>query len=406
MKNKVYFGLDIGSRRLKAAAITYNRHHGFQLVAVHEIPAMALEGPSVRDLGELSESINSLLKHLSKKAGVKTKGIQLSISGHVVSPRYSSTIVPLLDRGTKVITAGDVRRINKQACLLGTKMEEEILHAFSQYYLIDNLTEAINPVGLHGRRLETRFLLAVINEEILKNFTKAVTLAGYEVEHVYFSTYAASHAVLDEKMKKEGCAVIDIGAGVTAILYLRDGVLKHFDILKVGGDYVTSAIAQSLAIPFEFAEDIKKSYVDVTESNSGEEEVLIKKEQLYKPVKRRVINEATQEPVRKMVEAIIEAMHNSPYYNQITHGTIVTGGSCLLPGLLEEIEKRLRIPVRLAKVKIEISRLSKPTIYAAAVGAAQLAANKRSAKILSPSHQLSFLQRFLERSKELYQEYF
>ncbi len=404
---RIHVGLDIGSRKIKAGAVVQKKRGGPQLIGVHESPGVCLEDNAIRDLNDFSDNIHQTLKSLSKKIGRKIKDVQLGMAGPLVQTRVSGTIIPLLDRGSKVITTGDVRRIHKQTCLLGLKTDEDVLHAFPQYYLIDDTTEAIHPVGLHGRRLETQCLMVLVKSNLKKNFIKAVNQAGFEAEHVFFSSYAAAEASLSEKNRMAGCVFVDIGASVTSLIVYKDERLRRAVILPMGGDHITEAIVKELGLPFDLAEDIKQSYGEAKDhGEERHEDILVKQEKTYKPLSRTVINRAIRPQVSALVDRIQKALEDPSLLRMLNAGMVVSGGSCLLPGFIEYIEERFPFEVRLGKVNIELNRLNRPAVYAAAVGLAQAACRDSDVIGGGGSNKLALSRKILERVQELYQEYF
>ena len=155
---KILCGLDVGSQKIKASVVRIGRGQG-ELLGASEATVRGFKKSQVTDLGEFAESIQRILAELSKKAGVKLKDVQLGIGGHLVQSRFSKAVVPLVDKSNKVITNTDIKKVNKQARLLGIKMDEAVLHDFPQYYVIDDTNKVLNPAGLYGRKLMVASLL-------------------------------------------------------------------------------------------------------------------------------------------------------------------------------------------------------------------------------------------------------
>ena len=134
--DKIYCGLDIGNHSLKASLVRVKAPNRYELLEALEAPTRGFKKSYVSDLGEFSESIHRVLKELTRKSAGKFKGVHLGLGGHTVEMRYSKALIPLVDKASKVITTGDLKKVNKQSRLLGIKMDEEILHDFPQQYLI------------------------------------------------------------------------------------------------------------------------------------------------------------------------------------------------------------------------------------------------------------------------------
>ena len=407
MGERHYCGLDIGSQTVKVAMVKTREHHPPVLSGVYEVKTAGYKKASVTDLGELTECIQMAVEGLSKKTGVKVREVQLGIGGEMVESRYSSGVIPLIDRGNKEITARDVKKVQAQAKSLGVNMDETILHVCPQFYKVDDVNTALNPVGLFGRKMEIHTLLIVAQNTFLKNFTKAVNQAGYEAANLIFSSFAAAQTSLNEMQKKNGCILIDMGSDLTELLIFRDGQMKFFANISMGGEQVTRSIAQELNLAFDLAEDIKKSYGFVMGAEDrSQEEILVKREEGYLPVKKEKISSAIEPLIQRWIELIQEKIKVSGYQEQVNTGMILVGGNALLPGLPEKMEKALGLPVKLGDIDIVSKRLQNAAKYAAAVGMAIAASSGTPDVPFPPPGEVKKPLGIIQKITELYQEYF
>ncbi len=408
MTEKILCGLDLGSKQVKACMTRFDKKRGaLELLGVHVAPTRGLDGGSVTDLTELSGCLFDTLEGVYQKVGKKVKEIHLGIGGSLIHARMCGTIFPLLDRGSKVITPGDIRRINKQASSLGIKMEEQIIHSFPQQYTIDESTIALNPIGLHGRKVEAQLLLLMANINLVANITKAVHQAGFEFSKVSFSSLAASEICLTKQNKNNGVVLIDIGATTTNILIFKDGILRGMDILHLGGNQVTDSIAKGIDVSRDLAEEIKKSYGDVeTDGDSKKDEILIKRDMAYSPVKKENIYQAIEPEITRLGNCLEQMVKKSPFYDRINDGIVVVGGGCLLSGLIERIEKLFNFPVKLAKIQVETIHFNKPATFSSTMGLTQQALLPPYDSFLKSTEKTGRFRKFVNLAKDLYEEYF
>jgi cell division protein FtsA len=281
------------------------------------------------------------------------------------------------------------------------------LHVCPQFYKVDDVNTALNPTGLFGRKLEIQTLLIVAQNTFLRNLTKAVNQSGYEVAHLYFTSFAAANTSLSEQQRRHGCVLVDMGAEITEVLIFRDGQLKYFSNVPLGGEQVTRGIAQELNVAFDLAEDIKRSYAFVPgEENRNNEEILVKREEGYLPVKKERISRAIEPVVARWLELVGEKIKISGYQEQLNTGMLIVGGNALLPGLPERMEKQLGLPVKLGEIDIANKRLQNAAKYAAAVGLAVLGTTHSGDTVLSRDGQKVKGQNFFQKVADLYQEYF
>ena len=99
------------------------------------------------------------------------------------------------------------------------------------------------------------------------------------------------------------------------------------------------------------------------------------------------------------LEAVIKG---SPLFYEINSGVVMIGGGALMPGLMERIEGRLKMPVSLGITK----GLNHAALYAGAIGLAQMSYFKNRKESLDLRMPLEMKNKMFERVKELCQEYF
>ena len=406
LKDKLYCGLDIGANKLKVGLVQLKDGEP-EILGAYEHPVHGFKDSCVHDLNQFSECIHQVMTELAAKTGVHVKDIEVGLDGNLVKIRKTSAAIPLVDRGNKVIAAGDVRKLNKQARLLGVKMEEEVLHEMPQTYLIDDINAAANPVGLYGRKLAVQSLMVVSDVDKAKNIIKSINHAGYEVRHIFFGSYACSHLLLTPDQRRNGCVLIDIGATVTSILVFHEGIIKYVHAIPIGGQQLTKDIALRLKLNFELAEEIKRSYATAVSSQIQEEEVLVKRDNAYIPIKHGEIYQAISDRLDSLIGQIDDSIRASNLYEYVGSGIRITGGGALLPGLIERIEEKTRLEVSLAQIQQLTPRnVSNAAVFATAVSCAHRGWQFQDQGQMTAQQHVDWGRRLINKVKELYFEYF
>ncbi len=408
MHEKYYCGIDIGARTIKAGIMKIKDATDTKLIGVYEYKTQGFKDNAVSNLDEFSECIHHAIAELTKKTEIKVREVQVGLGGAMIEARQTNTVIPLIDKGSKVITRRDMKKVNENARLLGVQMEEEILHDLPRHYRIDDMNSALDPIGLYGRKLGVDTLMIVINENRIRNITKAVHQAGYDVTNVFFNTYASSEVILSDAEKKEGCVLVDIGSQYTAVLVFKNGVLQFLKGVNIGGNNFTNNIADQINLPFDLAEEIKKSYAAASGyGQHADEEILVKKEDAYVPIKRGAICQAIQPEVDELVGSICAIVANCGLQDQINGGVTVIGGGALLPGLIERIGQDMAFPVKLGQMKYSVYKtLSHAALFSSVVGLAQSGYKKSFRYSFAFGNHQHWTKHFTNRVKELYQEYF
>lgn len=404
-KVSYFCGLDVGTHAIKASLIRAHDADNLELLGVFEVRTTGLKEASISDITELADGINRVMDGLMQKTGIKVDAVQLGLSADLLSSRRSGAIIPLIDSGTKVIARSDVQKVNHQARLLGAQLDEEIIHDFPQFYKVDDANVALNPIGLYGRKLETHLLLLVANAVRVRNLTKAVHQAGFEVNQVGFSSYAACQVAVEKDIREQGCALIDIGAHMTSVLFFKKGMLGDLQFIPWGGSYVTQSIAERLSLTVDMAEDIKKAHAVAAKTspqdNAGE--ILVKREKGYMPIRREAVCEAVNWEIENLLTHLETVVKGSPLYHQLNKGIVMVGGAALLPGLIERIEERTNLPVVMGATT---NGLNNAVVYAGSIGLAQMHYLKQQENIFDIRRAKNFKEGVINAFKEVAQEYF
>jgi len=160
-----------------------------------------------------------------------------------------------------------------------------------------------------------------------------------------------------------GNMVVDIGGGTTEIAVVAmAGIVTKISI-RIAGDEMDDAIIQyfkkkhSLLLGEMMAEQIKV-HVGSTKPFQENHIVPVRGRDLITGIPRtedvssREIQEALEEPVRAIVEAVLLALEKTPpelSSDILERGIIMTGGGALLKGLDERLRMETHLPVNLAE---------------------------------------------------------
>ena len=143
--------------------------------------------------------------------------------------------------------------------------------------------------------------------------------------------------------------LVDIGAGTTDIAVFAGGTIRHTAVLPVAGELITSDIAMALRTPTEDAEDIKlqngcakqlmadpETHIEVA-GLSGRPPRLLSKQVLAGVIEPRV------EEIFSLVQKEVQS---SGFEHLVSSGVVLTGGSAVMPGMVELGEDIFLKPVR------------------------------------------------------------
>ncbi len=414
--NSYICAVDIGSSKISAVCAVLKNKKIVSLFMA-STPSRGVKKGIVVDSVELTNCLSGILKSLKSKSGVNIRAIFCAVSGSDITTKHSRAIIPLAERGNKVVTLTDIHKVNEQARILASSLDEESIHQIPFSYSLDSKEEILNPLGLYGHRMETDLYLVCAKTSTVDSLTRAVNQAGYEIKKIYFSGIATASAVFGRQ--QEGFSLLcDIGSDITEILLFQDGLLRNIEVMPLGAEEISLAIARELGIPLDLAENVKKSHSFVSDPGSVEEdkEILIKKDNIYRPVKQKLLLEIVNPQVESLCRLIKERVGKNISIDHIKN-FVVGGRAVLLDGFLEKFEHVLGIPVQLGRVidpeianlikKDEVSTTHAELAYLTALGVV-IQESRIDKLYLAPvvNPPSNFFLKTLAKAKEVYQEYF
>jgi cell division protein FtsA len=415
---KYVCSLDIGSSKIAGCCAELKGDRIIDLTC-DSVPVQGVKYGSIVDSIEFVDSASRLMKRLKDKSGISIRSVVAGISGQDIITRHSSAVIPLSERGSKVITSADIEKVDGQACILGSSIDEEIIHSIPFGYTVDSKTDIVNPAGLYGHKLEVDMFLVCVRLPLMQTVVHAIGQAGFDVEELFFSGLASSEVVFRTAIRKGPDILCDIGSDFTELLFFNDGHIRSILSLPFGGAGFTSVVADSLDIPLDFAEDIRISHGQIGDFSriKEDQEVLVKKEAGYKPIRQRLLCEILTSKAKSMVSSIKESINKVCVLSEVNN-FILLGRTIQQEGFLELLEAELGVNVEYGRVhdpKIsipagksrELLTGRKNLTYITALGLVYLSLYSQQKKMSSPlsSHPNPLL-KIIGKAKEIYQEYF
>ncbi len=374
-------GLDIGTSKVSVVAAEIASESQVNVIGVGTSPSNGMRKGVVVDIDGIVRSIGTALEQAERMAGIDIKSAYIGITGAHISSLNNRGVVAV-GREDKEITQEDVDRVMDAARVINIPSDREIIHVLPREFVVDGYDGVRDPVGMMGVRLEVEAQIVTGAVTSMQNLLRAVYKSGLEVDDVVLAPLASGEAVLHQAERELGVEVVDVGGGTTDIAIFENGSLWHAAVLPLGGDHITNDIAVGLRTPVFQAEKIKKDYgvarVSLIEDDSSFQMPLVggTKE---KSVARATLAGIIEPRVQEILLMLDREVKKAGYGSVLPGGVVFTGGTSLLPGLVDFAQEVLDMPVRLG-VPSGIGGLrdvvASPA-YATAVGLVLFAASER-----------------------------
>lgn len=338
-------GLDIGTAKISVVVGEVLSNGELKIAGLGFAPSNGLKRGAVVNIEATVQSIQKALKEAEFMADCKITRVYTGITGSHVKGINSKGIVAIKDRE---VGPGDVSRVMESATAVSTVNDQHVLLVESQEFIIDG-QDVKDPIGMSGVRLEAKVHIVTGAKTAAENILKCVRRCGLEVEHLLLNPIASSLSVLTEDEKDLGVVLVDIGAGTTDIAMYTGGALRQTAVIPIAGDLITSDIAMALRTPTKDAEEIKIE-------NGWAKQLLTDPEaQIEVPglgdraprlLSRQALAGVIEPRVEEIFTLVQQIIRETGYEELISSGIVITGGTALMPGIIELAEDIFLKPVR------------------------------------------------------------
>ena len=338
-------GLDIGTAKVMAVVAEVLPGGTLRLAGFGSAPSNGLKRGVVVNIDATVHSIQQALKEAELMADCKITRVYTGITGSHIRGINSSGMVAIKDRE---VTQADVTRVVETAKAIHISSDQRLLLVEPQEFIIDG-QDVKEPIGMSGMRLEAKVHIVTGAQSAAENIIKCVRRCGLEVEQLMLNPLASSLSVLTEDERELGVALVDIGAGTTDIAIFTNGAIRHTAVIPIAGDLITSDIAMALRTPTKDAEEIK------VESGHAKQVLVDPDVQVEVPglgdrsprmLSRQALAGVIEPRVEEIFTLVNQVMRESGFEEVLSSGVVLTGGSCIMPGMVELGEDIFLKPVR------------------------------------------------------------
>jgi cell division protein FtsA len=339
------FGLDIGTAKVMVVAAEVLPGGELKLAGLGVAPSSGLKRGVVVNIDATVQSIQQALKEAELMADCKITRVYTGITGSHIRGINSTGMVAVKD---KEVTAADVARVVETAKAINISTDQRLLLVEPQEFVIDG-QDVKQPIGMSGIRLEAKVHIVTGAQSAAENIIKCVRRCGLDVERLMLNPLASSMSVLTHDERELGVALVDIGAGTTDVAIFTNGAIRHTAVIPIAGDLITSDIAMALRTPTKDAEEIKieSGYAkQLLADPDVQVEVPGLGDRTPRMLSRQALAGVIEPRVEEIFSLVQQVIRDSGYEEVLSSGIVLTGGSAVMPGMVELGEDIFLKPVR------------------------------------------------------------
>lgn len=353
MKKRSTIILYLGTTKLSGFVAEISLNRVIRVLRQANVPAMGLRHGIVVDIELASRQVRKLIQELSRGGDLSKAVFYVVLSNPFVkSYTYSSSLY--FQGIIRSVSQRDVNKVIAQTKSVATvPLDEVIIQAIPQYFIVDDIYGIKNPVGLEAKRLAVLVNLFTIDFKIFQNIRKILEINDIEPAFYLPQSVSLLASVLDDVEKNDGGLLINMGGFMTELVFFKDGFMRHSKILDRGSEDITRNFCETFKMSEPKARKVKEHYLSLMGDEYFEEDRIPINDEggnVLQLATRESLKEAAAAEVGRLFEMIMQEITLIKEKYGEVQSLIFTGGGARVDGMLDYAAEYFQIPARLGLV--------------------------------------------------------
>jgi len=339
-------GLDLGSSRTRCAVCLVKDEH-LRFLGYGECETRGWVKSRVADQNAVTDCVLEVLRQAEARAQISVDAATIGFGGTTVRGANSRSRIEL--GRPREIEQRDVNRALDRAVKVQLREDRAVLQLFPQDFIVEDQAGHRDPRSMLAQRLEANAHLITGSVQEHNCLIGAVNQAHIAVEETVYEPLAAHFASILPEDRREGTALVDIGAQSTDLVVYYDESLQLASSLPICGDHFTRDVALAFRISLEEAMLAKEEYGSATSEYTAENslvEVTSAGDSTSRELPRRLLNEIIEARARELFDYVRRELARVGMERSMLGGVVLAGGGARLPGMCDMAEATLRCQAR------------------------------------------------------------
>ncbi len=402
----IIVGIDIGTSKVSSVIAEINNFNQLEILATAECKCFGMKKSKITDEDEIASAIAKTISEVENQGNIKINSAYVTIPGKYVQIVQNSIVKEAKDRFSG-ITSKDVNSAMVQLRDIDLPEDKVVIDIIKNQFSLDSGRVVDDPVGALSSTVTVTGQVVLADRNYVRQLNSIFKKANIEIDGIIPNVLAQRSLILDTNELADNVMILDIGAGNTDIGVFNGNTFLYTNTIPLGGNNITSDIAQVFYISDEEADRLKKQYalalksfidndtdIMLTTYKGDERNKTIKSSELIEVIEARI------EEIFSLVNKQITSLGLKTNINNV----ILTGQGITCISKSDVAGKIvLNIPVKIATGRM-ISTV-KPA-YRSSYALVNYVANRPYAKNVASKIDVksneSFIKTILERIKEFF----
>lgn len=255
----IIVGIDIGTSKVASVIAEMNNFNQLEIMATAECKCCGIKKSKITDEDEIASAIGKTISEVENQSNIKINSAYVTIPGKYIQIVQNSIVKEAKDRFAG-ITSKDVNSAMLQIRDIDIPEDKTIIDIIVNQFTLDNGRVVEDPVGALSSTVTVTGQVILADKNYVRQLTNIFRKANIEIDGIVPNVLAQRSLILDVNELNDNVMILDIGAGNTDIGVFNGTNFVYTNTIPLGGENITSDIAQVFFISDDEADRLKKQY--------------------------------------------------------------------------------------------------------------------------------------------------
>ena len=308
--------LELGSSKVSGAVAVEN-YDGINVIAYTSEPVNGFIAKGVvRNIDETSKCLTSIINKLETQLdGVTIQKAYVTLAGLSIQS-IKSTVKREFPEYTKITQEIiDEMGLENDSVFCVPEGYQRVQVVTQEYKMNGNTT--LKPIGMSVKNIECDYINIIIKEQFMKQLEESFQLAKIEIADSFTAARINAEQLLNNDEKRDGSALVDIGAETTTIAIYANNLLRKLCVLPLGGANITRDLQ---------AEHVSQSDAETLKIHAGYKAERFGESTISSELRDNIIGARMMEILQNVHQQITRSCENPS-------NAVITGGAAKLKNI-------------------------------------------------------------------------
>ena len=310
--------IEIGSFSIKT--IIYSQlNQNFSIIGTGKTRSQGYNGEEIENFDDFIDSIKNSIVQAEKQANYIIRDAYILVTNQSVKIKKTQKDLNL---NGAIVEKNDLRKISK---IKIPKDDKYYCNLYTSHYKIDDKLITDNPIGLNCNKLSLISLVSMIDIKQIKLLNNIFQKLQIKILNYFDSTTSYYFYLKNKPKTKTNVILIDYGFNIINIIMIKNKVLHFQKKISHGCKKISNDLVSIHNISFDFAEKLKISTIDLSDTRNSTVEIPIWEEfgdNKKKNVGHDNLKEITLDRLDEIFEQVLKSLPNDKIY----YTYVFTGG--------------------------------------------------------------------------------